>query len=156
MRETSGMKTHMEGSASFLDVGDEDARAGRLVAALDDHDAQTLHPVVNITTFVIAIMFLFVITSLPLCTLNSRLALNFLNSSDSKICKTFSSGMMLLMIMLLVMMVITWMVTMLLLMMAKIWIIGDDGSEVDGHVIDEERMMMRISLRTKTMMCLTM
>ena len=34
-------------------------------------------------------MFLFVITSLPLCTLNSRLALNFLNSSDSKICKTF-------------------------------------------------------------------
>ena len=43
MRETSGTKTHMEGSASFLDVGDEDARAGRLVAALDDHDAQTLH-----------------------------------------------------------------------------------------------------------------
>ena len=34
----------MEGSAPFLDVGDEDARAGRLVAALDDHDAQTLHP----------------------------------------------------------------------------------------------------------------
>ena len=82
-------KTHMEGSAPFLDVGDEDARAGRLVAALDDHDAQTLHPVVNITTIVTTIMFLFVITSLPLCTLNSRLALNFLNSSDSKICKTF-------------------------------------------------------------------
>ena len=92
------------------------------------------------------IMFLFVITSLPLCTLNSRLALNFLNSSDSKICKTFirndvvddnfigddgdyvdddnvidDNGEDL---------------------------IGDDGSEVDGHVINEER--------TKTMMCLAM
>ena len=64
--------------------------------------------------------------------------------------------MMLLMIMLLAMMKITWVMKMLLMMMAKIWIIGDDGSEVDGHVIDEERMMMRISLRTKTMMCLTM
>ena len=63
--------------------------------------------------------------------------------------------MMLLMIMLLAMMKITWVMKMLLMMMAKIWIIGDDGSEVDGHVIDEERMM-RISLRTKTMMCLTM
>ena len=49
MRETSGTKTHMEGSAPFLDVGYEDARAGRLVAALDDHDAQALHPLVNIT-----------------------------------------------------------------------------------------------------------
>ena len=34
-------------------------------------------------------------------------------------------------------------------------LIGDDGSEVDGHVIDEKRMMM-ISLRTKTMMSLIM
>ena len=129
-----------------------------------------------ITTIVITIMFLFVITSLPLCTLNSRLALNFLNSSDSKICKTFIRNDV----------VDDNVIGDDEDYVGDENVIDDDGEDLDNwwrwqwggwpchrwgennediiedknnyvsdHVVEKERMM-RISLRIKTMMCLTM